>query len=944
MDPWFEYDDILNQEFTQAANFPAVSEVEESLASFEPTFQKFDALPPSPEDHASALVHSLQTHSSHLTANPTYVNPSQINPFEYASLISNSECHYPISPNATLSEASTPELSNPQARYLKNKRKKTQLYTKLHPNHYALLSKSFDEDPFPRMSSQDINLEYLRQTGFNDPIIFPSVDTQNTNQLTLSKIAILVGNDCPLHIVDVVTQRQISNKMTMKQWLQYMRQKPSERSRIYDVLSFEVSTTKLALYVRKPDIVRDLDLVNIVWPPSAFASGDCPHVDTYCQMSAENSYIDFHIEFGGSSAYYNILDGHKIFYLIPPSQKHWNAYISWLTASESKRESFLPDMVDKCYHVEVRAKETIIIPSGWIYAVKTPCDTIAISGNFLTSLHIQSQIYINELEVNLGIEREFQFPCFESIMWYTAVHFYFAFPDNGPRDGIDDMLSIYETGSLLEIEKFTSQELQGFEELLNYIYIRAQILRECDFIVDIEQNNVQIQENNGFEVAWAMVPPSLEEVCVDFVKKFGTWFTYHHGRSIYMPFLYRAQETNIRRRDKRKTPQKVTITCHRPTKGQLFSAVVVHTRKSFIEACKLEEERSIKRAKTTVEREDIQKANNDKLVDRFFYPRSSNTDTNILGPSILIFSKKINTSFIKKLLQNNSFTVSLNRQVVRVFRSFTRQKRMLSLRSFLNEFPKISNSCSHKRLKQKPASDTGDYALLSQEHALILHPQIFLKRSSNSLSLTHYFSLEDFYKGHSKKVHNESTLHHQPERTALVLDSSYHNQKACENMDFYMDNKEIYAKKNNFLGFSTLVSSPSSNEDSSFLEDCFDIADAISSPSKQNMSKRKLDEQDTFQGKNQLKPIRTSTRIKSMGDLQMKNSSNSQSAIDSHFYSTKPFKESIKDEKHVTKVENNNKRHFDGRNSNVQSLDDQDQDHIYDFADGPPPKIRLKLS
>ncbi|EPY52116.1 jmjc domain chromatin associated protein Epe1 [Schizosaccharomyces cryophilus OY26] len=953
MDPWFQYDDILTQEFTQNADCPIVSEVQDDLASFETTFQPFDILPPSPEDNGSSLINNMQNHSIGLTENLDCVNPCHINPFEYSSLSRNSECYYPISPNPTLSEASTPEISNSQGQHLKNKHTKNRFHYKLHPNHYALLFKSFDKDAFPRMSTQDINLEYLRQTGFNDPIIFPSVDTQNTDQLTLSKIAILVGNDCPLHIVDVFTQKQLSNKMTMKQWQQYMRQKPSERSRIYDVLSFEVSTTKLALYVRKPDIVRDLDLVNIVWPPSAFASGDFPRVDTYCQMSAENSYIDFHIEFGGSSAYYNILDGYKVFYLIPPSQKHWDAYVSWLIPNGKKRDSFLPDMVDKCYRVEVHAKETIIIPSGWIYAVETPCDTIAISGNFLTFLHIQSQIYINELEVNLGIEREFQFPCFESIMWYTAVHFYFAFPDSGPRDGIDDMLSIYETGPLFEVEKFTSQELHGFEELLNYIYIRAQILRECDFIVDIDQKNVQIQENNGFEIAWAMIPPLLEEICVDFVKKFGAWFTYHHGRSIYMPFLYSAQKSNSRKNNKKNTPEKVIITCHRPKKRHLFSTVLVHTRKSFIEACKSEEERSMKRERKFDKKEEGQKGNYGKLINRSFYSRSNINISNATSPFISTFSKAVVVNFIQGMIQNSSFVISLNSPVIRFLKNLIPKRLLLPLIFFSQDFFKNSSNFSNTntKLKLKASTDFNDHSFMSQGRDLILHPHCFLKRFNNLLWLTKYFSLKGFYRIHCNKIRNERLLQYQLEEKAFAHNSSSQIQDAKESMTFDEEVKNDETRfTNNFSGFSTLFSSPSSNDDSSFLEDYVQIADTIPSTSKQNYSKRKLNEQDTNQEKKQLKtttttrPARTSARIKSTCSSQMKNSKNLQSAIDSHFHLTKPVVKSIKDDKHIIESENRKKRHLGKRNSkNLQFLDDQDQDNIYDFVDEPPPKIRMKI-
>lgn len=538
MDSWLEYDDIINQDIDIPSNDLSGSGtlcvgVHSSL--LENSLNSIDSFISSKEEISWCGNQSTPIATkSHLSCiNPQYVNPFDTSPVSVDTEFQDTYLlDAPSFAQPHFSERQS--VDKTRSRCLsRNRRRKRR--PNLHKNHQRLLGMSFPKDGFRRMPAESVNFSYFRDTGFNEPTIFPSSDTQNTRQLNLSKIATLIGYDCPLALVDVVTQKQIPNKMDMESWVKYMSLEPSKRGRIYDVLSLEVSTTKLAYYVRKPNIVRDLDLVNTVWPPGSFALGEYPHVDTYCLMSAENSYTEFHIEFGGSSAYYNILDGCKIFYLIPGTSKNWEAYTAWLTSSNDSDKKFLPNMVDVCYCVEVHSQQTILVPSGWIYAVVTPCDTISIAGNFLTFLHIYPQLSIYNLELQLGIEKEYQYPYFESIMWYTAIHFYLAFPDNSSRDGIDDIIAEYETGRLFDINAFTEQELDGFEELLNYLYIRAQILRDCDIIIDIYNEPVKISKNNGYNSAYTMVPPDLDEICVDFVQKFGAWITYHHRRSAKHP-------------------------------------------------------------------------------------------------------------------------------------------------------------------------------------------------------------------------------------------------------------------------------------------------------------------------------------------------------------------------------------------------------------------------
>lgn len=65
----------------------------------------------------------------------------------------------------------------------------------------------------------------------------------------------------------------------------------------------------------------------------------------------------------------------------------------------------------------------MIIPSGWIHAVYTPCDSIVIGGNFLHAYHMEMQFTISQIEKRCGVPPKFTFPCFEKLMWWTAVKF-----------------------------------------------------------------------------------------------------------------------------------------------------------------------------------------------------------------------------------------------------------------------------------------------------------------------------------------------------------------------------------------------------------------------------------------------------------------------------------------------------------------------------------------
>jgi hypothetical protein len=92
-------------------------------------------------------------------------------------------------------------------------------------------------------------------------------------------------------------------------------------------------------------------------------------------MGVKDSYTDFHIDFGGSSVYYHIISGQKIFYFIEPTVTNLKKYAEW-SSSSAQSSTFFGNLVSQCFEVRLTAGNTMLIPTGWIHAVFTPVDTI----------------------------------------------------------------------------------------------------------------------------------------------------------------------------------------------------------------------------------------------------------------------------------------------------------------------------------------------------------------------------------------------------------------------------------------------------------------------------------------------------------------------------------------------------------------------------------------
>ena len=235
--------------------------------------------------------------------------------------------------------------------------------------------------------------------------------------LTVRRVAEIHGRDELLPVIEVKSQ-QSEDKWTLGKWADYYEDESANKP-VRNVISLEVSRSKLGKLIRRPDVVRDLDLADSVWPAG---EGNPPKVQFYVLMSVADCYTDFHIDFGGSSVYYHILKGKKTFFFIPPKSTHLKHYENWCK-SNSQNYCWLGNLTKECYRVDLSEGDTMLIPSGWIHSVWTPENSLVIGGNFLTRLHYGTQIRIAEIEKNTDVALKFRYPFFQKIMWYTILQY-----------------------------------------------------------------------------------------------------------------------------------------------------------------------------------------------------------------------------------------------------------------------------------------------------------------------------------------------------------------------------------------------------------------------------------------------------------------------------------------------------------------------------------------
>ncbi|CDK25117.1 unnamed protein product [Kuraishia capsulata CBS 1993] len=313
--------------------------------------------------------------------------------------------------------------------------------------------------------------ELIKKTKLSVPIIMPSavgksmahekgynLELSFPGGMTVTEITELLGEDHAVEVMDVLTQD--NDRWTLGRWRDYYNLDASERGKIRNVLSLEVSDTGLGDIVRIPKFVQDIDIVERVWREivsSKLIDGDSPSwierpkVTKYCLMSVKDAFTDFHLDFGGTSVYYTILKGQKSFLMFPPTDDNLLAYQKWCLRSD-QNETWFGDMIDtkseqnRGVKIDIFQGDLLVLPSGWIHAVYTPVDSVVIGGNYLSSFSTETQLKVFEIEQATKVPERFKFPNFNKIMWLIGFYSYKSSTDLSVEDveSLERLLPFYE--------------------------------------------------------------------------------------------------------------------------------------------------------------------------------------------------------------------------------------------------------------------------------------------------------------------------------------------------------------------------------------------------------------------------------------------------------------------------------------------------------------------
>ncbi|XP_066507893.1 lysine (K)-specific demethylase 2Bb isoform X2 [Hoplias malabaricus] len=280
------------------------------------------------------------------------------------------------------------------------------------------------------MEGKDFTYEYVQREALRLPLVFKSKEglgiRMPESEFTVSEIKGLVGSRRTVDVMDVSTQK--GSEMSMAQFARYYETPEGEREKLFNVISLEFSHTKLENLIQRPAVVDLVDWVDNMWPlhlkekqteaTNVISEMKYPKVQRYCLMSVKGCYTDFHIDFGGTSVWYHVFKGEKVFWLIPPSSQNLELYEQWVLSGKQS-DIFLGDQVEGCQRIHLKQGYTFFIPSGWIHAVYTPEDTLVFGGNLLHSFNIPMQLNVYDIENRTKVHSKFRYPFFYEMCWYV---------------------------------------------------------------------------------------------------------------------------------------------------------------------------------------------------------------------------------------------------------------------------------------------------------------------------------------------------------------------------------------------------------------------------------------------------------------------------------------------------------------------------------------------
>ncbi|EGT41573.1 hypothetical protein CAEBREN_12105 [Caenorhabditis brenneri] len=193
-------------------------------------------------------------------------------------------------------------------------------------------------------------------------------------------------------------------KTSLKEFLDLFQTKAVYRLTVYNLLSFETShIPELKELIDIPQFAKDRTMFN-----GLVLQNDNYNYDRYVIMSQAGAFTNFHIDFGGTSTYFYQLTGTKIFYFVEPTDANIAALGLYIRTNKFDGG---PGWFGNIPGINVKkaaltAGNTLFMAAGWIHAVYTVTDSIAISGSIFDRSRIEMNLKIRKYEKEARMRKD----------------------------------------------------------------------------------------------------------------------------------------------------------------------------------------------------------------------------------------------------------------------------------------------------------------------------------------------------------------------------------------------------------------------------------------------------------------------------------------------------------------------------------------------------------
>jgi F-box/leucine-rich repeat protein 10/11 len=132
----------------------------------------------------------------------------------------------------------------------------------------SLLSgKQLQTFPIQKIAACDLSQSWIDSDGLEKPVLIENVKGLGMkipdSSTKLSDIAAIIGTDFPIKIISVGEQIEIAGNIG--EYAYYLANRTADH-KLLNLISLEISATRLSGKVQSPNLVREVDWIDKCWP------------------------------------------------------------------------------------------------------------------------------------------------------------------------------------------------------------------------------------------------------------------------------------------------------------------------------------------------------------------------------------------------------------------------------------------------------------------------------------------------------------------------------------------------------------------------------------------------------------------------------------------------------------------------------------------------------